>query len=323
MKKNIKLTESKLISLIERIINEQSEESSISCDVNISKSPSSTSWNSMDNKMKSSKLKDIKSTISNAIRRSVQDYIEWFKNPLTIKKFKPNEKKVLNNIPNFLKGINKINLSFNPSNATKNARAWTSSNNLNLINYNIPQLHDGNNFLGASIYDTTKHEIGHLIDYYFKKNGIKTYLQTINTDSQESYMNNYIVNDNDQYTRLNVFRGIINAGPADSPITLLNKFLNEVKSNKITSNKFNFSGISSEKNMRQKNNTQTANQINKILSQSIYVNNKNSHNIEQLFSNFAINNGGTIYVSFDLIANLNLTSKEINRKYYYLKLTPK
>jgi len=42
-----------------------------------------------------------------------------------------------------------------------------------------------------------------------------------------------------------------------------------------------------------------------------------------LFSTFGINRGGTVYISFDLLAQLNLTSKDIDKKYYFLKMTPK
>ena len=107
-------------------------------------------------------------------------------------------------------------------------------------------------------------------------------------------------------------------------MTLLNKFLGQVKSGKINSNKFNFLGASSNKPvLTQKNNTQKASEVYKLLQQSIFVNGKNNHNIEQLFSNFGINMGGTVYVSFDLLAQLNLTSKDMDKKYYLLKLSPK
>jgi len=63
--------------------------------------------------------------------------------------------------------------------------------------------------------------------------------------------------------------------------------------------------------------------MNKLLYNTIYVNQKPSMNFEQLFSTFSVQRGQNIYVSFDLIANLNVTSKEIVPKYYYLELSPK
>ena len=67
-----------------------------------------------------------------------------------------------------------------------------------------------------------------------KKNGVKTYQQTIDTSTPELHRANYIVNDRDQYARLNVLRGIVGAEPNDHPSTLLNKFMEQVKNGKIT-----------------------------------------------------------------------------------------
>lgn len=321
----IKLTESDLIKIIKKVINEQSEVSSVECTVNISKNAPNNIWKTMDPVKREQKLKEIEQIIDQTIKKSVDEYITWFKNPLTVKKFTGFlGKKALEKLPTYLKKINKVNLKFEGTDRFKNARAWVLSKEPYTINYNLSQLHDGNDFFGMSIYDTTKHEMGHLIDYFLTKLGVKTYNQTIDTSTPESYEENYIVNDQDQYTRLNVLRGIINAGPADDPLTLLNKFMREVNSGKITSNKFNFSAVSAnDTSLKQKNDAKTANQIMNVLAKGIYVDNKDNHNIEQLFSNFAINKGGTIFVSFNLIANLNLTSKDINNKYYFLKLSPK
>ena len=63
-------------------------------------------------------------------------------------------------------------MSFEGSSHSKNARAWVDPKELYTINYNLSQIHDGNDFLGMSIDDTTKHEMGHLIDYFFKNREI-------------------------------------------------------------------------------------------------------------------------------------------------------
>jgi hypothetical protein len=158
----------------------------------------------------------------------------------------------------------------------------------------------------------------------FEKNGVQTYLQATDNDTGTGYTANYLVNDQDQYTRLNVFRGIIGAGPNDHPVTLLNKFLAQVKSGKITSDKFNFSAISSPTpGISQKNNMEQATEVRKLLYLSIFVDGKHTHNIEELFSNFGVVKNGNVYVSFDLLAQFNLTAKDLNKKYYFLKMTPK
>jgi hypothetical protein len=166
--------------------------------------------------------------------------------------------------------------------------------------------------------------MGHLIDYFFKNNGVKTYIETTNADVGTGYTANYLINDQDQYTRLNVLRGIVGAGPNDPPLTLLNKFLAQVKSGKITSNKFNFSAISSPTpGISQKNNMEQATEVMKVLSNTISVDGKLTSNIEQLFSNFGLVRNGNVYVSFDLLAQFNLTAKDLEKKYYLLKMVPK
>lgn len=310
--------------IIEQTEVEQAEDSSSSCSVNISKDPENNVWKTMDPVKREEKLKEIKVIVDQSVKKSIQEYTTWFNNPLTKKKFKTVfDALALKKLPDFLNKINKVNLSFEGSSHSKNARAWVDPKEPYTINYNLSQIHDGNDFLGMSIDDTTKHEMGHLIDYFFKNKKVKTYIQTINIDTPESYVENYIVNDADQFTRLNVLRGIINAGPADDPKTLLDKFLIQVQSGKITSNKFNFSAVTLTTGMSEKNDTKKANEIMDILQKSIFVDKKNNHNIEQLFSNFAFNKGGTIYVSFNLISELNYTSKDINPKYYFLKLSAK
>jgi len=303
---------------------EQTEDSSITCSVNISKGPENNIWKTMDPVKREEKLKEIKTIVDQSVKKSIQEYTTWFNNPLTKKKFKTVfDVMVLKKLLDYLNKINKVNLSFEGSSHFKNARAWVTPKEPYTINYNLSQIHDGNNFLGMSIDDTTKHEMGHLIDFFFKRNKVKTYNQTINIDTPESYAENYIVNDADQYTRLNVLRGVINAGPADDPKTLLDKFLKQVQLGKITSNKFNFSEVTLMTGMSEKNDTKKAKEIMSVLEKSIFVDEKNNHNIEELFSNFAFNKGGTIYVSFNLISELNYTSKDINPKYYFLKLSVK
>ena len=320
------IKESNLQHLISKLILEQSDDSSVGCDKSISKSGGYVNvWKSMDPNKRNELLKYIQATITQSMDKSKQEYIKWFKNPLTIKKFKtPRERAVLKQLPSYLQTIKNVNITLKGPNGKSSVIAWVSSDKPTLINYNISQLHNGEDFYNQSIDDTTKHEMGHLIDYFFKKNGVATYIQTIQTNDQESYNANYLINDKDQYTRLNVLRGIIGAGPADPPTTLLGKFLNQVKSGNITSKKFDFSGVTSKTpGLKQKNNIQTATEVNKVLQNTIFMDGKSNLNIEQLFSTFGINKGGTVYVSFDLLAQLNVTSKDMGKTYYFLKMTPK
>jgi hypothetical protein len=317
------LTETQL-----KLLVEQSNDSSVSCDKNISKGAGYLdNWKSMDENKRKELVTSIRSTIEQGLSRSKEEYIKWFQHPATIQKFRtPEEKEVLKKLPEYLQTINTIKLVFqDPAGApASGVRAWVSSNKPTEINYNLSNIHDGNDFQGQSIDYTTKHEIGHLIDFFFKKNGVKTYNQTIDTSTQQAYNDNLLINDSDQYTRLNVLRGVIGAGPNDHPVTLLNKFLAQVKSGKITSNKFNFSAISSPTpGISQKNNLEKATEVMKVLSNAILVDGKPATNILQLFSNFGLVRNGNVYVSFDLLAQFNLTAKDLEKKYYLLKMTPK
>jgi hypothetical protein len=315
------LTETQL-----KLLVEQANESSLSCDKNVSNVDGYSSvWKSMDPKKRDEIIKSLNNEVNRSLIKSRDEYTKWFQNPATIKKFKtPKEQEILKKIPAFLQSIKRTNYTINGPKAFPNARAWVSNKEMDLINYNLGQIHNGREFVGQSVEYTTKHEMGHLIDYFFKNNGVQTYINTTNADEGEGYAANYLVADSDQYTRLNVLRGIIGAGPNDHPITLLNKFLAQVKSGKITSNKFNFSAISSPTpGISQKNNAEQANEVNRLLYQSIFVDGKNNHNIEQLFTNFGLVKNGNVYVSFDLLAQFNVTAKDLEKKYYLLKMVPK
>ena len=317
------LTETQL-----KLLVEQSGDSSLSCNKNISKGAGYlNNWKSMDENKRKELVTSIRSTIEQGLGKSKEEYIKWFQHPATIQKFRtPEEKEVLKKLPEYLQTINTIKLVFQdpPGALSSGVRAWVSNVKPTEINYNLSNIHDGNDFQGQSIDYTTKHEMGHLIDFFFKKNGVKTYNQTIDTPTQQDYNDNYLINDKDQYTRLNVFRGIVGAGPNDHPVTLLNKFLAQVKSGKITSNKFNFSAISSPTpGISQKNNKEKATEVMKVLSDTILVDGKPATNILQLFSNFGLVKNGNVYVSFDLLAQFNLTAKDLEKKYYLLKMVPK
>jgi len=315
------LTETQL-----KLLVEQANESSLSCDKNVSNVDGYSSvWKSMDPKKRDEIIKSLNNEVNRSLIKSRDEYTKWFQNPATIKKFKtPKEQEILKKIPVFLQSIKRTNYTINGPKSLPNARAWVNNKEMDLINYNLGQIHNGRDFVGMSIDDTTKHEMGHLIDYFFKNNGVQTYINTTNADEGTGYTTNYLVADSDQYTRLNVFRGIVGAEPNDHPLNLLNKFLAQVKSGKITSNKFNFSAIASPTpGISQKNNAEQAAEVAKLLNQSIFVDGKHNHNIEQLFSNFGLVKNGNVYVSFDLLAQFNLTAKDLEKKYYFLKMTPK
>lgn len=320
MRRVIRLTESDLVRVVKKIIKEQ-ENSYDNCNFANSTFAPSTKWNGLSDDKKQNLLNQLKIESLNIVKRCNYEYINWYNGEGTKRKFKPNELKIVKSkLGPYLDKITKINLSFTAPKPT--VIAWVNHKDRNTINLNVPLIHNTEKYVGPTLYETIKHEIGHLIDYFFKDNKIRTYLDTVNTSSQELYNQNYAINDKDQFTRLNVLRSYIGAGPADHPTVLIKKFTDKVDEGVITSNYYNFRGGTLSTNTT-KNSNQRSQDINKYLINKILYKGRPSMNIEQLFSTFAFMKGNDIYVNFDLIADLNVTSKDLNKKYHYLKLSPK
>jgi hypothetical protein len=323
MKKVIRLTETDLVRLINLLSeqNSEGENSYENCNFANSTYSPSAKWNGVSEKQKQDLLNKLKSESLGIVKRCNNEYKSWYNSEGTKKKFKPNELKIVKSkLGPYLDKITKINLSFTAPKPT--VIAWVDRKDRNTVNLNVPMIHDTQKYVGPSLYETIKHEIGHLIDYFLKDYNIRTYINTIDTSTQGSYEQNYAINDLDQFTRLNVFRSYIGAGPSDHPSILLKKFMDKVNKGVITSNYYDFKGGTLSTNTT-KNSNQTTQEINKLLNNKILYNGKPSMNVEQLFATFAFLKGNDVYVNFDLIANLNITSKDMNKKYHYLKLSPK
>lgn len=331
MPKLVKISESDLVKIIKKIIKEQDEKSSIDkdsyeiCNHNV-KGGSNTStwwnteWTKKTKQEKESIINNITNQINSGINKSVREYISWFNLPETLNKFKPNEIKVAKSLPSYLNQINKIKFHLKGPDKVPNAIAWVNYKiNPYLINFNLSKLFEGTSSV-FDVYETIKHEIGHLIDSYLVKNGVKTYLNTVD-ETGNNYITNYLINDRDQYTRLNFFRGLVGAGPQDSGKELLNKFLSKVNQGIVTSDIYTFKPAKMSTNYP-KNNIADANAVYKKLQGHIMYDGKTSINLEQLFSNFGkLTNNNMIVVNFNEIANLNVTSKAL--EFDYLVILPK
>ncbi len=185
------------------------------------------------------------------------------------------------------------------------------------ININVYQLHDGKNYLN-SLYDVIHHEMGHIIDSYFRVNGENIYLKTHDNYNRDDYGKNYIINDKDQFSRLSVLRTAIGAGPMDDPKSLLDKFMSKVKEGKISSPYFNFLTAKGQytPSTFKKNTTEVAKSLNMYLTGRIFIGELSSKNVEQLFSNFSFakRESDTIYVNFNLLSDLNKTTADIDKE---------
>lgn len=346
MEKVIRPKRSKLYDIFKLIVEQQkndainSGDSFLNCDASTTTKSANTFWtndfNKLDQNAKNILIEKIRTEISSFIERSKKEYITWFSNPKTKLKFKPNELKVLDELIRVYLP-SKFNIKLHTKETKPGVVAWVNAGkSFYDINYTLSFNHDGKDFI-SDTYATTKHELGHLIDHFLSKRGVKAYITTIVTDTQTSYDANYWINDKDQYARLNVLRSTINAGPMDSSKMLLSKFLNGVKSGNITSESYSFSPSKLEINTKKNDSEQTKSMLN-YFNNTIKIDGKRSLNIEALFATFATRYGKDIYVNFNLLSSLNQTSVSIGSsqnvnnlaenvkdatEYFYLKLSPK
>lgn len=276
---------------------------------------------------KNKKLEPIKKMLSENMKSIKKEYNEWYSNPETIKKFSKKEEAVRKSLLSTY--LPKIKLKVHTSdknNPSKTAWGFFSPSSPEIININLFNFFNGKREGNKSTRDTLKHEMAHAIDNYFSKNGVRTYDATHPPAiSSEEYSEIYLINDKDQFARLNVLRGIIGAGPADSAEQLLNKFMKSVQEGKITSKSFTFSKAKDPKgeifflvmtkkpqNLEKgKNSLEDAEEIYSHMrgKGAVVVDGKENSNIQQLFSNFAKIKGDKIAVNMNDISNLNFASK--------------
>jgi len=287
----------------------------------------------------------IKTDIRNLISRAKQEYLDWYSNPGTVGKFK--NKNLVVPLKQYISSLGLFKDYYDEnSTPVKNAYGWVynpkTTTQLNeprykTINLNVFSMHDGKNYI-SPMDQTIKHEMGHIIDNFLTKNGEPAYLKTHENFNQEQYMQNNIINDADQFTRLQVFRKTVGAAPLDNGEQLLDKFLNKYQSGEIKISGYTPSKVYLNQ-VPEKNDTTKAKRALNFLNRKIIVDGVPSSNISQLFATFTIttnitgqppNYSATLYTSFDKIGELNITSKgvnqnlqtEDNKRYVYLKLTP-
>lgn len=285
---------------------------------------------------KKKELDVIRKKVAEHTKSIKDDYTKWFNDPDTIKKFSDKGNKVrAKMVSEYIPKIAiKMHLKSTPENPSKTAWGYFNTKNPNEIHVNLFNFFNGKHEGNKSIRDTIKHEMAHAIDDHFAKNQIRAYNAThASPTSQEEYQMIYLINDKDQYARLNILRGVLNAGPIDTGEQLLDKFMKKVKEKVITSDSFTFHKVINKKGfailvMEPIMSSKSGGDEKKLIkgrldrSQEVYtqmqghnaimVDGKESFNIEQLFANFAIiNDENKIAVSMESIAKLNQTSASI------------
>ena len=306
------------------------------CDYYDDKKPDSgyfdfwSEFKKLDTEQKKIKFEKIKQEISELARQTKKEYNDWYSHPNTVSKFTDAEQSVRKNlisslIPNFKI---KLNASSDPNASEMVKKSWgycSSEKDPFTLHLNLYNFYNGKAQGNKSIKDTIKHEMAHLIDGFLKKNKVSTYIPTHASHlGADEYARIYLINDRDTFARLNILRGVINVGPADSGKQILEKFLSSYKSGKIKSESFTFSGAKDNKKdlyilvmkpkyTEKRASLETAQSAYKLMSgrKAIMVDDKENYNIEQLFSNFSAFKNGEIYVNMSEIAQVNLTSKGI------------
>jgi len=292
------------------LLTEEEQDSSENCNFNVTKTPN------LDIEDQEFPKEQIERDIDEAIKKSTKYYKEWYSKPETIKKIK--NENLIDNLITFLDDIPKY-CYWAPDkyDKIKNQRiAWVffnagtvgvdlTNNNIKTIFFNAFNIYKDGKYK-YDLYTIIHHEIGHLIDGFFSNNDEKLYKKTHKEFSGLDYIKNYIINDQDQFTRLNVLRQTIGAEPNDDSKTLLDKFLNAVNSNKITSKEYKLKSHTTNKKKYKKNDSETSMKVYEKIKNNFYVNDSLEANIPQLFSTFSIINGDDIYVNFDLISQLNI-----------------
>ena len=294
------------------------ENTSDFCEFNVS----NTTGNTLP-PVNQSLIDTIKNDVKTQISNSVAAYKSWYNKPDTQAKI--SNKTLLEELPTFLDTlINKESeiyltpdSSYSPESVAwvktvnNKDQANTLGNDWGKIYINAYQLHNGEKYT-ESLYDVIHHEIGHIIDSFFRVNNQDLYVKTHNEFDQEQYKKNYIINDRDQFSRLNVFRGIIGAEPLDDANTLLTKFMSKVTDGTITSPYYVFSTYSKENYIGKKNDTEESKKIYKLLKDYILVNGVPNFNIAQLFSTYSVLNNGELYVNFNLLSDFNITTAKVD-----------
>jgi len=277
-----------------------------------------------------SKMSEISDNVSKIFKEVKGEYQKWYSHPDTARKFTREEDGVRRKlISDYLPKINcKLHIKPDPKQPkwVQDSWGWFATDSPFVINVGLYNFFNGKQTGNKSIKDTIKHELAHAIDAYFSKNGVRAYDATHPSNlSQEEYAQIYLINDKDQFARLNILRGLINAGPTDTGKQLLEKFLDAVKKGKITSKIFDFEGgVDSKKNLfllkmipKKLDGVKggvSLDAAKKVYSSmmnkgAIMVGNKENYNIEQLFSNFGKIQNNQILVDMSGIAKLNFTSK--------------
>jgi hypothetical protein len=283
--------------------------------------------------------RDILEKIDSDMEKIKGDYERWFSLPSTKNKIPKNKQGSIDELIEHIGSVRCI-LNIKPQKGSSEMvqRSWgytppPKPDPSDRFYINLYNFWNGKPSGETHVSTTLRHEMAHIADHFLKSKGIDAYTPT---HDPKEYARIYLINDRDQYTRMQVLRKVIGAGPVDSPETMLNKFMKKVESGIISSRVFDFSSDIRAENVylrlipsdalsgagtrslpmgedlekRLKNAKQVYDTM--LNKGGILYNDKEEYNIEQLFSNMAIIHKNYILIDFDSLSDLNKSMVDID-----------
>lgn len=192
-------------------------------------------YRSMDSGQKDKFKEKVYSIVQENLSKAKNHFLKYFSDPEVVKKIKSissdiKEEKVekkLNSLKFFIEGI-EAKVVIKKNIFTNSSSAWgsVSAMETDLINLNIFNFwKEGND---AKIYETILHEMSHCIDFFFRKEGIRT--ETVQKMfSDETYTQSTM----EQYARLQNVRKDLGLSPIAREEEVLKKILDLFKEGKI------------------------------------------------------------------------------------------
>jgi hypothetical protein len=229
MKKTVRITESDLTRLVNKILVEEDVFGSIDNTSSNNTSSNNTSSNNISPEQQS----QIKQIITNETKKVKNYYQQHYSKPETVAKFK--DKNNINDIKTYIKTIKcKLIIEYG------NRFGFVNKDKPSIINLIVNNLfvRQGDNMAsrGNLVYDTILHEMAHLIDFRMKKLGEKPITASSGYYSPNSGENkdDYVQSNIETFARIQRLREILGLNPNANGYDIKEKLIEFIKSKKLT-----------------------------------------------------------------------------------------
>jgi len=281
MKKIIRLTESGLTRLVNKILVEQNLTSEL-------KSQITQLINIEDKKVK-------------------QYYQEHYSKPETVSKFK--NKNNINEIKRFITTIN-----YKPFFEKSGKNGFVNQNKPEVINLNVNNLFtkQGNTIIakGSLLHDTILHEMAHLIDFKMQKLGEKTITTSDGYYNVNDGKDEYVDSDAETFARVQRLREVLGLTPNADGEEIKRKLIEFIKSKRISFPNVRISNAKSGLIFTSINTSKgVLTELWKFYS-PMKINNTLVPDISALFGKFSTyQTNGSVFLNLDIIGKVNISTK--------------